>query len=300
MTERAELLEAALDSRTDGIALLSAQSEVVFWNRAAEAITGYSSVEMLFRPVPVPLEPLLLEPATHADGSFIAAVPARASLVEAQHKLGHAVQAITQRVTLRDLLGERIGAAVFFHPAQSLDALPHGESGADEAEKLHVSQEELEERLQAEYDDFAGRGPPFGVLWISVDQAAELRKSHGLAACHAMLDKVRRALAQGLRPAEQMGGWGEDDFLVLAHERSAEMLAAHAKTLVGMARTADFRWWGDRISITVSIGAAQATSAAEEGVALLLKRTREAMEASNQAGGNRATVVGWRPECSPS
>src|ERR1700734_370310 len=115
MTERAELLEAALDSRTDGIALLSAQSEVVFWNRAAEAITGYSSVEMLFRPVPVPLEPLLLEPATHADGSFIAAVPARASLVEAQHKLGHAVQAITQRVTLRDLLGERIGAAVFFH-----------------------------------------------------------------------------------------------------------------------------------------------------------------------------------------
>jgi chemotaxis protein MotA len=28
--------------------------------------------------------------------------------------------------------------------------------------------------------------------------------------------------------------------------------------LAGLARTADFRWWGDRVSLTVSIGAAQA------------------------------------------
>ena len=73
-----------------------------------------------------------------------------------------------------------------------------------------------------------------------------------------MLDKVRHALAQGLRPAEEMSRWGDDEFLVVAHEHSAEMLAAHARTLAGLARTADFRWWGDRVSLTVSIGAAQA------------------------------------------
>ena len=37
MIDRAELLEAALDSRPDGIVLLGVDSEVVFWNRAAEA-----------------------------------------------------------------------------------------------------------------------------------------------------------------------------------------------------------------------------------------------------------------------
>ena len=299
MAEHAELFEAALDSRSDGVALLGVQGEVIFWNRAAEAITGYKGMEMLFRPAPASLEPLLIDPSRHAD-ALSREEAARGALVEAKHKLGHTVQAITQRVTLRDVLGEWIGTAVFFHPAQSLDALPHGEAGEAEAEDLQASQAELEERLRAEYEDLVGGGPAFGVLWISVDQAQELRKSHGVAAFHAMLDKVRRALAQGLRPAEQMGRWGEDEFLVVAHERNAEMLAAHAQTLAGMARTADFRWWGDRISITVSIGAAQAADAAEESLAQLLERAREGMEASNHGGGNRATLATWRPECSPS
>ncbi len=65
-------------------------------------------------------------------------------------------------------------------------------------------------------------------------------------------------MANGLRPAEEMGRWGDDEFLILSHERTPEMLAAHAQVLAGLARTADFRWWGDRASLTVSIGAAQA------------------------------------------
>ena len=89
-----------------------------------------------------------------------------------------------------------------------------------------------------------------------------------------MLEKVRHALAQGLRPAEEMSRWGDDEFLVVAHERSAEMLAAHARTLAGLARTADFRWWGDRVSLTVSIGAAQAAGSDAETLAQLLERAR--------------------------
>ena len=42
MTDRTELLEAALDSLPDGIVLASQEGQVMFWNRAAEAITGHS------------------------------------------------------------------------------------------------------------------------------------------------------------------------------------------------------------------------------------------------------------------
>lgn len=299
MTDRAELLEAALDSRSDGIALLSAQNEVVFWNRAAEAITGNSGMEILFKPSPAALEQLL-NPAIEPESEAPSVHRVRGTVVEAQHKLGHTVQVIAQRAVLRDALGERIGIAVFFHPAQSLDALPHGETGEDEGEELEASQAELEERLASDYDDTVQGGPPLGVVWISVDQAQELRRTHGVAACHAMFEKLRHAVAQGLRPGEQIGRWGEEEFLVVAHERSAEMLAKHAQTLAGLARTADFRWWGDRVSITVSIGAAQAAGATDEDLAQLLERAREAMKASNQAGGNRATLAAWRQECSPS
>jgi diguanylate cyclase (GGDEF)-like protein/PAS domain S-box-containing protein len=301
MIERIELLEAALDNRPDGVALADADGTVVFWNRAAEAITGYGSKEVISQMVPAPLEALLLNSDARKSGPAASAAPSpRGVLVEMRHKLGHAVQAIAERVTLRDGFGSQIGSAVYFHPAQGVDALPHGESGDEDPEELHSSQAELEERLQSEFDDLHRGGPPFGVLWIGVDQEQKLRKTHGAAACEAMLEKVRRALVRGLRPGEQMGRWGEGEFLVVAHERTAEMLAAHARTLAGLARTADFCWWGDRLTITTSIGAAQADGAADETLAQLLERARAAMAASSHAGGNRATLAAGRCACLPS
>jgi diguanylate cyclase (GGDEF)-like protein/PAS domain S-box-containing protein len=293
MIDRAELLQAALDSRPDGIALLGVYNEVAFWNRAAEAITGYSTIDLLSRPIPSLLEPLLLDAALPDNAAPGSGPPStRGAVVHVHHKLGHDVQAIARRVVLRDVLGERIGTAIAFHPAESLDALPHGKTGESEVDgDLEASRADLEERLQMEYDDFVRGGPPFGILWINVDQAPELRKTHGVAACKDMLDKVRHALAQGLRPAEEMGRWGDEEYLILCHERTAEMLASHAQTLVGLARTADFRWWGDRVSITVSIGAAQAASCPDDSLAQLLCRARQTMEGSSNAGGNRATLA---------
>ena len=106
-----------------------------------------------------------------------------------------------------------------------------------------------------------------------------------------MLDKLEHALASGLRPAEVLGRWGDDEYLVISHERTPEMLSAHARVLVGLARTSDFKWWGDCISLTVSIGAAQAQQSSEESLAQLLERAQRAMEASVRTGGNCATPL---------
>jgi diguanylate cyclase (GGDEF)-like protein/PAS domain S-box-containing protein len=290
MTDRTELLEAAFDSVPEGVGLLDREDAVMLWNQAAQGITGYLAVELLEQQLPECLEPLvaagsgnekLLAPAAEAKG--------HRTLAQARHKLGHAVPIIVRVLALSNGLGDRIGTALLFHPAESLDALPQGGSSTDQG--VAESRAELEERLQTEFDDFSRGGSPFGVLWISVDQAEELRKTHGAAACNAMLEKVRHALAQSLRPTEEIGRWGGDGFLIVAHERSAGMLAAHAQMLAGRARTADFRWWGDRVSITVSIGAAQAGSDAAETLIQLLKRAREAMEASSREGGNRVTAA---------
>ena len=251
MTDRIELLEVALDSFPDGIALFDVEDAVVAWNLAAEAITGYAGTDLLMHPVPRPLETLL-------EGNRLA-----------QFQAG----------------------------AESLDALPHGDTGEDG--EVAQSQADLEDRLNTEFEDWIRGGQPFGVMWVEVDQAPELRRTHGAGACHAMLEKVGHALAQGLRPAEEIGRWGQDQFLIISHERTAEMLAAHAKTLAGLARTADFRWWGDRVSLTVSIGAAQAIGGHDETLAQLLESARKAMEASICGGGNSVTSAPGGHTCLP-
>src|SRR5579862_8212858 len=164
MIDRAELLEAALDSRPDGVALLGIESEVVFWNRAAEAITGYSSADLLSRLIPSPLEPLLMDAALQRNPPPGSGPPSNCgAVVRIHHKLGHQVQAVARRIILRDALGEHIGTAIAFHPTESLDALPHGETSENTTdEDPETSRADLEERLQMEFDDFARGGPPFG------------------------------------------------------------------------------------------------------------------------------------------
>jgi diguanylate cyclase (GGDEF)-like protein/PAS domain S-box-containing protein len=308
MIDRNELLEAALESLPDGIALFGAEDEVVFWNQAAQEISGYAAIDLLAHPLPKGLDPLMIVDGLMAETTARFDRPElRRALVKMRHKFGHPIQVISRVLILRDGLGQRIGVAALFHPAEGLDALPHGEN--DENADKEEGREEFEERLQAEFEDFTRGGAPLGVLWIVVDQAQELRRTHGAAACHAMLDKMTHALAMGLRPADEMCRWGDNEFLVLAHERSAEMLATHARKLAGLARTADFRWWGDRVSLTVSIGAAQVAGDRAGTLAQLLGRAQQAMEESARGGGNRATIAAGQPifataeeapNCSPS
>jgi len=295
MSERTELFEATLDGIPEGIALLDQKRLVRFWNRTAEAITGYSSIDLLGRPVSEVLA-LLLQGNVESENDAPENGLGRGYLAHSQHKLGHELLLMAQIMLLRDGLGGRIGTAIIFHPAESLDALPRGETC--ESGSMEVSQTELKDRLEMEFGDFSHGGLPFGVLWILVDQAQVLRKTHGAGACTAMLEKVERVLIRGLRPTELMGRWGDNEFLVISHERSPEMLATHAQVLAGLTRTTDFRWWGDRVSLTVSIGAAQAELSGS--LVNLLERAKAAMLTSFDAGGNQITSALGGQACSPS
>jgi diguanylate cyclase (GGDEF)-like protein/PAS domain S-box-containing protein len=288
MAERAELVEAALEVYRDGLALLDSDDRVVFWNRAAETMTGYPGAQVLGRPLPGSLAGLTSCPVCEADARD--GSPVRGAMVHAQHPRGHDLPAVVRRVVLRDSLGERIGTAAIFHCAEQNAALPHGTTsdGVD----VKQSQDDFQERLEMEYQASMNGGAPLGILWITVDQAYELRKTHGARACEGMMETVERTLSNSLLAGEEIGRWGDDEFLVLAREGAGELLFNRARSLAGVARTADFRWWGDRVSITVSVGLAIAEG--DEDLPGLVDRARLATESSVHAGGNHVTAASGR------
>jgi diguanylate cyclase (GGDEF)-like protein/PAS domain S-box-containing protein len=290
-------MEAALEVYPEGLALLDGEGRVVIWNRAAEVITGFTRASVVGRALPRALEPLVdCRDYEGAPDPRNGPQLGRGSLVHAQHVSGHDVPAISRKVILRDELGARIGTAAVFHPSERTAALPHGDTS--EGSEVRQSQAEMQDRLQSAFEAFVHEAVPLGVLWVMVDQAGELKKTHGARACESMLENVERTLANALRAGEEIGRWGDEEFLILSQEGRGEVLANHARVLGGIARTADFRWWGDRISLTVSIGAAEAESGDE--LAEVLKRAQEAMEASVHAGGNQVTQATGRHACSPS
>jgi diguanylate cyclase (GGDEF)-like protein len=208
-------------------------------------------------------------------------------LVSMSHKLGHSVPGMLRRATLRDSHGKRSGAALLFYPVEEADQLLHGEAG--EGADIERSQADMEDRLDAAHHQWATSGMPFGLLWITIDQAQSLRRTHGRDACESMLRTMEQTLLRQMKPAEIVGRWGNNEFLVLTHERNAELLLEHARRLAGVARTADFRWWGDRVGLTVSVGATQAIEG--DTLQALLQRARQGMQASEYAGGNHVTEI---------
>ena len=298
----AELLAMALDAMEEGIAVLEDQSRVLFWNPAAAAMTGYLGADLLARPLPVDFYRTDRHPhGAQESGRFVTLIdgtqdePEQATgwtnrpvLVHLRHCEGHVLPAMLRRTPLRNALGRRIGTLLRFHPVEEVDTLPHGDMDEDDSKQVEHSQAEMEDRLDEAWQEWATGQVPIGLLWITVDQAAMLRRTHGGDASEAMLAIVERTLLHALRPTEILGRWGSNEFLVLCHERTPEMLMHHARHVVGLARTADFRWWGDRVSLTVSIGAAQATQ--DEKLANLLKRAQRAMQASQTAGGNEVVL----------
>jgi diguanylate cyclase (GGDEF)-like protein len=318
-----EMLEATLDLMDEGVAILDEHSNVLFWNKAAAALTGHPPEDLVARRCPDDLYRIDEGHQTRAGvstgarrqgvpvqmvGSFgwtYAAYSNRPqvstsdpesddvndeplytpTLVSMSHKLGHSVPGMLRKVALRNSCGEAAGAALLFYPVEEMDKLPHGETG--EGAEIERSQADMEDRLDAAHHQWLTSHMPFGLLWITVDQAQSLRTTHGRDACEAMLRTIEQTLLRHMNPAEVMGRWGSNEFLVLAHERTAELLAEHARRLAGLARTADFRWWGDRVGLTVSIGATQAIQG--DTLQSLLHRARQAMQASEYAGGNQVT-----------
>jgi PAS domain S-box-containing protein len=288
VADRVELLESALDALAEGVALADMDGRVAFWNSTAENIAGWKGGEVIGRGVRQVLDSLVVGGASHwIRRTDAAAKGEHGSAIHMRHKLGHEFPIVAHVLVLRDYLGIRVGTGVLFHPAEKIDALPLGETNS--GSKAGESRMQLEDRLGRMHEDFRQEGAPLGVLWVTVDQGPELRSSHGTQACEGMVETVERSLASGLKPAEEIGRWGDQDFLILSHERSAAALAGHAQVLTGLARTAEFRWWGDRISLTVSIGAAQAEPG--ESLCALLERAEAAMLASIRAGGNHFTAA---------
>lgn len=291
-----ELFETALDSLQEGIALLDGEGELVFWNRAAEAITGFSSQQLALHSTTTSVEPLFAETRGPALSWTEPGNPRRRTLVHARHRLGQPLDLTARICRLYGYSGEFFGTSVVFHPAPIEGESRSAEEG--DGARREQSRAELQQRLRALHAELAQDGTPFGILRIEVDQAQELRTTHGSAASRTMLQNVLRAMAAGLRPAELMCRWNEAELIALSPEGTPEQLAEHARLLAGLGRSTDFRWWGDRIPLTLRIGAAHAEP--NETLEQLIDRAGRALETSKETGGNHIALAPGRHACLPS
>jgi PAS domain S-box-containing protein len=155
---RFELEEATLEHFPEGVAILGSERELIFWNRAAEQATGFPSIEVINRPIPSGLEPLLIDQSADSTRPR----QERGQLIHANHRCGRELSFILRDVVLRNALGTKIGNAIIFRLADRVNFLAHGESAAEA--DLEAALREIEEQARSAYADFVEAGVPLGLL----------------------------------------------------------------------------------------------------------------------------------------
>ena len=297
--KNAEIFRAALESLRTGVCIVDQERKISFWNDGAEKITGYLRQDVLGRFCG---EILLIK--FHANKALfceqscplVAAMRdgrTRESRVYLHHKSGYAVPVSMRADPIRDAHGHVIGAVESFSEQpctapRRLDsdlAGGHGVDGVTQLPDFTYTEYQLAERHK-----FASEHAiPFGLLCVQVDHLDELTAMHGLDAAEALLNVLAHTLRNGLDPADFLGRWSEDQFMAILNDPNDADLLTTAERLKRLAQFSEIAWWGDQLSVSVSVGGTVVVPG--EPIAALLERTGRALNRAASQGGNLAVVL---------
>ena len=300
MIDDKEIYRTVLAELPVGVYFVDKEQHISFWNHGAEEITGYLSQQVLGHHMSEhflahvgqdnrPLEgtELPLMAALREGKTFDARVKIR-------HKDGHPVQVRLRAVALRNEGGRLVGAAEYFQPTEPLEVLEQRKNvlemhGCMDAATGVLNRAYTETQVQEHLETFKRHRVPFGVLALQVDGLEQLKAKHGAGAATAIMRLVAHTLLNGLRTPDQLGRWSDSAFLVVAAECGEAEAPRVGERLRKMANSAEVEWWGDKLRITLSAGAAAVKDG--DDAQTVVARAERALLTAVEEGGNRMVIA---------
>ncbi len=134
----------------------------------------------------------------------------------------------------------------------------------------------------------AGRGAPSAVLLVDIDNFKLVNDVGGHLAGDRILVETAQLLQSAVRPGDELGRMGGNEFAVLLESADAEDARGAAERLRRAIEDHRFEVSGDRLdlSLTVGVGTADGSLAASEVLALAYA----AVHAGKERGGNRVVI----------
>ena len=297
------LYKAILDNISDGIYVITAQRRIVYWNPAAERITGFPSTEMVgktccetfLRQIDeegapscggCPGQLTLADRATHEKNVYF------------QHRDGYRLPVVLKSAPILGPGGTMVGVAHIFHDNtynelvyQNLEELKK-QVYVDRLTGL-FNRTYLEMRIAGKLDEFRRYGWTFGLIFIDVDHFKDVNDRYG----HPVGDEILRLVSQtfqaNTRPSDVFGRWGGEEFVGLISSAGDQDLFKLARRFRMLVANSNLRREEDVIHVTISVGATLAHI--DDTVESLVKRADELMYQSKQNGRNRVTMEFTNP-----
>ena len=299
MRIRSSLAKMVMDEVYDGVYIMDRDRKILFWNRAAERITGFAANEAIGIRC---RDNLLIH--VDANGTFLCSedlCPAHQSMQDGRereaevylhHKSGHRLAITTRICPLRDKKGKIVGALEVFTDNRNIRELTER---MEELEKLALLDQLTrignrrygEIQLKHALNEMQRYGWPFAVFFLDIDKFKHVNDSYGHATGDIVLQMAARTLSSTLRSSDVVTRWGGEEFVVIVRNPKNRLLQIGDRMRFLIARSGIQISTG-MLTITVSIGATFAKSGdtPEE----LIFRSDQMMYQSKKIGGDVVTV----------
>ena len=294
------LFQTLADNTFDGLLQIDIKGRVVLWNKGAERITGYSSVEIIgqdFRKIFNGPSQGSTEPKRDTSSliskTLIDGVD-REGLISLRHKGGYFIKLLARTVAIRDSSKKIIGAFKILSDNKTLIALHQENRKTDETVLLDRgtgigNRAHIELKIRQALAEFhAAGGAPIGILFVDIDKFKEFNDTYGHLVGDKVLRFVANTLRQNLRTSDSCGRWGGEEFVAVILDGNHEGLKKISDKLRSLVENGGVSENGNDLRTTISIGATVATE--DDTLHSLLERADKLMYQSKQAGRNRVTT----------
>ncbi len=291
-----EIYQELLDNLYDGVYYVDSHRRIIFWNKAAETITGYSRQEILGRKCSDNV-------LKHIDDQGVALCLKSCPLVHTMkdgkprtaalylhHKDGHRLPVSVRVTPLRNHTGRIMGAVeIFSDNSEKVAALQR----LKELENLAyldpltgiANRKYLEIFLDARFNELWRLGWSFGLIFADIDHFKGVNDRYGHLAGDLVLKMVANTLAHQCRSFDLVGRWGGEEFLcVLSHLGKPLNLRRTAERFRKMVAKSSVPWNGTPISVTLSLGATLVRP--DDTIDAIIQRVDRLLYQSKEAGRN--------------
>ncbi len=289
-----ELYLTIINSLHDGIYLVDLDRRILFWNKAAEEITGYGAQEMVGtrcpdnqlkhideggRPLCIVGCPLT---ATNLDGQV------RRARVFLRHKQGYRIPVMIHVLPLLQE-GRIIGSIEIFTRDSSIvyeDSLVEHLSGMAMHDALTglPNRRYLEDFLYRSLREFSRFPRPIAVLFADIDNFREFNNRYSHDVGDAVLKKVAANAKKSARAHDLLGRWGGEEFLGIYFLNDCCEAPALAERFRCLVQSTELPHEGEQLRVTISVGVT--ITRAGDTVEGVVKRADELMYASKRNGKN--------------
>ncbi|HOP60008.1 MAG TPA: diguanylate cyclase [Candidatus Saccharicenans sp.] len=293
-------LNRLLDQITDGCLIIDKGKNYIFWNKSAEALSGFPAEEILDKSCQAepPLfinssgKPLCEENCL-CDQALKDGQP-RLLDVYLQHKNGFRLPVRLKIIPLLNGNGQSVGLAEIFTDISPAVAIPLKMAELEKMQLLDLdtglpNRLYMEMYLKNKIDEYQKYGLPFGLIYADVDNFNKIQERFGRFNSAKLIRMIARTFQKNVRYFDIVCRWENEEFLICLLNIDENRLDIVANKLRLLVAESYITVETGLLNATVSMGATLVQRF--DTIESMIKRAEELMLHSKWLGRNKVSLT---------